>query len=407
MHFKFKLHQIAFLLFVTVALGIMQVLTPLYLRALIDGVLPGKDLHAITIVLVVIALNEFLMILTSSFLNRYLDGLETVSVSKLRAWMLAEVTKPHTKLKNADEFYSVWSNDTKRAGYKKIKIPWFRTKEIVVLGMLSLICLNISYLAGLLILLICLISFIYASQSKLGQGSTYHHLNQRHLDEKNLFQIVSSGKASSQELDKLKQTAEEINELQFQFSRERSSGQDFGNSIRFTMTFSILGLGGYLYATDAITMGTLWALLITMYRVINPIQSLSRWLLQSRSDERVEDKIYQSVRNVETNKKPPFYNRLVKLIEKSLSRRAVKLVVVDKSISLEELKQAVENWASFYSKKEEIIISDKKIEELSDDFFYFLFVPQDQYPKSATVFSHQRLEGFSEVIELQLTSQDK
>lgn len=407
MHFKLKARQIALLILTTVSIGVMQVLTPLYLRSLIDGILPGKDLHAIIIVLIVIGLNELLMIITNSFQNRYLDRLETTSLTNLRQWMLSEATKPHVKLKNPEEFYSVWSNDTKRAAYKKIKIPWFRTKETVVLCMLSIICLNISYLAGLLILLVCLISFVVASTTKQGQGSVYHQLNQKHIEEKKYFQDVTSGQSSSEKVELLKETSSEINDLQFLFSRERTSGQDIGNSIRFTMTFSILSLGGYLYSTDAITMGTLWALLITMYRVVSPIQSLTRWLLQSKSDERAEEKIYQSLKNIEQNKKPAYYNRLVKLIEKSLGRRSVKLVVIDKNIPLPELKQTIEAWASFYSKKEEIVISDSKLEELSDDHFYFLFAQQDIYPKSATLFSHHRLEGFSEVVELQLNSQDK
>ena len=70
MNFKLKRQTILYLAFLTLSLGLMQVLTPLFLRTLIDGIIPSKDGLAIAHVLIIIGLNELLLVLGNSQLNR-------------------------------------------------------------------------------------------------------------------------------------------------------------------------------------------------------------------------------------------------------------------------------------------------------------------------------------------------
>ncbi len=394
MNFKLKRQTILFLAFLTLSLGLMQVLTPLFLRTLIDGIIPSKDGLAIAHVLIIIGLNELLLVLGNSQLNRELDALEKIKIHELRKWMIEEAGKIKTKLLNPEAFYQSWSHDSRRLTYKKVKNPWYRIKDFVILTLLSFICLNISYLAGILIILISAITFAmvigFVDRRGMGSKKLYSLADQ----EKKLFDDYLTPDQSLHsrvaKMPPLLAIAQEINDLQFDLSRERTAYQDINNAIRFMMMFTILGIGGYLYASDKLSMGSLWALLITMYRITPPIQSLVRWILQSSQDENLEERILDNMKTKEVFKKPSYYNRMVKMIETVLYAPAVKIVSVDSAIHEAELLDALELWKSYYSKKDQIEIISEWPKEMKSGIIYFILAsPQSPFPQNCLVFTQQ------------------
>jgi ABC-type multidrug transport system fused ATPase/permease subunit len=394
MNFKIKKQTILYLALLTLCLGLMQVLTPLFLRTLIDGIIPSKDGMAIAHVLIIIGINELLLVLGNSQLNRELDALEKTKIHELRKWMIEEAGKIKSKLINPEAFYQSWSNDGRRLVYKKVKNPWYRIKDFVILTLLSFICLNISYLAGILIIIISVITFSivihYVDRRGMGSKKLYSLTDQ----EKKLFDDYLSPDQSIQtriaKMTPLLAIAQEINDLQYEMSQERTAYQDINNGIRFIMMFTILGIGGYLYASDKLSMGSLWALLITMYRITPPIQSLIRWILQSSQDENLEERILDNMKTKDVFKKPSYYNRMVKIIETVLHAPTVKIVSVHSEINEAELLDALELWKSYYSKKDQIVISSDWPKQIQPGVIYFILAsPQTPFPQNCLVFTKQ------------------
>jgi len=372
----------------------MQVLTPLFLRTLIDGVLPSKDGLAIAHVLLIIGVNELFLVLGNALLNRQLDVLENLKVQEIRDWMIHEMTKLSSKVKNAEAFYQSWSNESRRLANKKMKNPWYRIKDFIILLLLSVICLNISYLAGFLVLGISAITFILVTVYQTRQGSDFKQLHQLAPREKKLFDDVVTHDQSLQlkeaKIQALLEIGQEMNELQFNISKERTRYQDINNSIRFIMMFSILGVGGYLFATGKLSMGSLWALLITMYRITPPLQSLIRWILQAKSDENLEDRISENMKTKEGFQKPAYYNRLVKILDKAIKKPGKRIVVIDASIEEGTLLDSLELWRSFYSKKDQVEILDGWPEDTSEEKLFLLVTePQEGLPPSSVIFTRK------------------
>lgn len=377
MNFKIHKKEFLFLASLTLAIGFMQVLTPLFLRTLIDGVLPSKDGHAIAVVLLIIASNELLLVVGNSLLNKKLDELEKSKISSLRRWMLEDVLKLTAKIRDPESFYQSWSVDVKRLVYKKIKNPWYRTKDFIILTLLTLICLNISYLAGALVLVIAFISMVFVLVFQEKQGKLYRELYSLTPVERRLFDEIVQQEVPFEnkqiKLSELQNIGQEVSELQFAISKEQTRNQDLNNVIRFLLMFSILGMGGYLFSTDKLTMGSLWALLITMYRITPSLQSIIRWILQAKSDKNLEGRIVENMRTKESFKKPPYYNRLVKILEKAIKNPSQKIILVDSEIDLQELKNSLVLWRSFYSKKENVIMVEEKNSEWEDSNLYLAF----------------------------------
>lgn len=358
MNFKLERNDIIYLVLVTFGLGVMQVTTPLFLRTLIDGIIPSRDGATITLILGILGANELLLIFSNGALNRQLDNIERRTLEKNRDWMLAEVTKPNQEVKDPDIFYQAWTSHIKQLVYKKIKNPWYRTKDFVVLILLTFICINISYLAGFLVILIAIISLITVKYFQENQGSSGRQLHIKSQEEKKLFNevLVLSSSEKVEKIIALKSLTAEVNDLQFKLAKERSSYQDINNLIRFTIMFSILGAGGFLYATGKLSMGSLWALLITMYRITPSLQSIMRWFIQTRSDDNLEDRVWEGLKTKTSFKKPEFYNRMVKIVERYLQIPGPKWVKVHSSLSNSDLVKSLELWKSFFSKKDQIEI---------------------------------------------------
>lgn len=392
MNFKLSFNERFFLGTITGCIGLMQVLTPLYLRTLVDGILPSKDGAAIAWVLIIIGVNEILLVLANSTLNRRLDELEQQYTQSFRTWMLKEVTKLTSALAQPEGFYQSWTQDAKRLVYKKIKNPWFRSKDFVVLFLLSLICLNISFLAGLLIILIAALSLALVKFHQEDQATDTRQLHQLMPQEKNLFdQFIRADLAGKEKLSfELSLLSAQVNETQHRITQQRTGFQDINNLIRFVMMFSILGVGGYLFASEKLSMGSLWAMLITMYRITPPLQSLVRWILQARADENLEARILENMHSKETFKKPAYYNRLVKLIEKSLKTPARKMIVLDEAIDPEEIRHCLLLWLSFYSAKDKVEVCPEDQFGTDEEKLYLLVgKPKTEGPKSCLVFAHQ------------------
>lgn len=375
MNFNLPRKEITFLSLLTVSIGLMQVLTPVLLRTLIDGILPSKDGKAIASVLIIIGLNELLLIAGNSFLNKELDEVEKNKTEELRNWMLDESSKLTNKIKDPEAFYQVWGQDTKKLIYKKFKNRWFRVKDLIVLCLLTIICLNISYLAGFLILFIAGLSFTMVTYFQKRQGADIKEYYSLLPKEKECFDDFIGKEAGldakPRKLRALKEIGTIINELQFSVSRERTRSQDINSVIRFCLMFSILGVGGYLFANEKLSMGSLWALLITMYRITPTLQNLIRWILQSKSDENLEERVFESLKTKVSFKKPAYYNRLVKILEKSIQEPSQRVVRMEQTLNEQELKNSLFLWLSFYSKKDDIVLVETQPEVWQDDKLYF------------------------------------
>ena len=291
MNFKLSKKSFILLSLLTLGIGILQILTPILMRVFVDGILPGKDLVAIASVVILIGANELFLLLGSSALNRTLDDHENEHLVSIRRWMLDEVNRPGKVLKNPEVFFHSWSNEARRLTYKKIKNQWFRTKDLVVLFLLTLICLNISYLAGIMVLIIAAASFILIKFHQENQSADVARLHQLEPQERKLFfqTIEARNEEKSRLTTELIELSNELNQVQHQIAQERSRFQDINGSIRFILMFSILSVGGYLFSREQVSMGSIWALILTMYRITPPLQSLARWTFQSRQDDNFED----------------------------------------------------------------------------------------------------------------------
>lgn len=385
MNFKIKRSEFLFLALIVFLLGCMQVLTPLFMRTLIDGIMPSKDRTATMYVLLIIGINEILLVVGNSLFSRELDGIEKHKLSELRNWMFEEGFKLSTRIKNAEAFYSSWSNDTGQLVYKEIKNKWYRVKDFTVLILLSFICVNISPLAGILIIVITSLSFVLVKLSQEKQNSDIRMLYQRGPEEKELFNQIVNGEFTKEntreiKLERLKVLSQEVTQIKSSVAAQRTKFQDINNTLRFVMMFSIISFGGYLFTNDLLTMGSLWTLLITMYRIIPPAQSIVRWLLQTRSEENLEDRILRNIKNTETFNKPAYYNRMVKVIENFLKEPGLTWVQTDSSINADELLQSAEIWRSFYSQKDNILITKEVPEVWLENKIYFLIGAIDMTP---------------------------
>lgn len=376
MNFSFKSIELAFLFLTTLAIGVMQVLTPLFLRALIDGVLPSKDVYAISAVVMILGVNELFLVLSNSLLNRELDRIEIQKLRDLRQWMLSLGLKNSVKLVNPDSFYHSLSGDTKKLVYKKIKNPWYRGKDFIVLFLLSFICLSISDLAGYLVLTLMAVTFFVSYIYKTKQGNNSKDFYSIADQEKKIFDKLTNSQLSLADrediLFSMQSLSEENVNVQKNLSKTRSQQVDITNLIRFFIMFSILSLGGYLITANRLSMGSLWALLITMYRVSPPLQSIARWLLQKKSDDNLEDRIADSMKVKEIFIKPKYYNRLTKILESTIRDGKSQIVVVDKTIELSELYNSLEYWKKFFSQSDRLDIHSKWPHHLASDRIHFV-----------------------------------
>jgi ABC-type bacteriocin/lantibiotic exporter with double-glycine peptidase domain len=412
MNFKIQKIQFLYLASLTLAIGIMQVMTPIFLRTLIDGVLPSKDGLAIAHVLMIIGMNELLLVAGNSLLNRELDLIEDLKIQELRKWMILEVSKLTSKLVNPSAFYQSWSVDSRRLVFKKVKNIWFRVKDFIVLSLLSFICMNISFLAGILIIGISTLTFIIVSHYSQRQGAGAKQLHALSVKEKMMFDEFIDSTQSLQlktmKIDPLLMVVTEMDEIQSNFSKERTRYQDINNAVRFVMMFSILGIGGQLFATDKLSMGSLWALLITMYRITPPLQSLVKWILQTKGDENLEERILDNMKAKEGFKKPAYYNRMVKILEKAIKTPSRIIVQTESTIKNSELLDALELWRSFYSKKQEVEICHEWPLEIKSGILYMMVSePKLPLPESCVVFTDQKklaseIEASAEILTLSL-----
>lgn len=389
----------------------MQVLTPILLRTLIDGIFPSKDGSAIAAVLIIIGLNELFLLLGNSLLNRELDKLENQRVQDIRKWMMEQIGKFSVQLRGPEEFYESWKNESRRLAYRNVKNIWYRAKDFIILILLSFICLNISYLAGGLVLIIALLSFAMVFVFKDRQGADFKLLNQIGPQEKEIFnQLINPDqplKNKELTIATLMELGHQTDELQFRITQQRTLNQDLNNGIRFVLMFSILGVGGYLFATEKLSMGSLWALLITMYRITPSLQGTIRWILQSNSDENLEERILNNMKTKEGFQKPAYYNRLVKVLNKAIKSPGKRLVLVDPSIEDSSLLDSLELWKSFYSKKDSVVISRQWPESPRDEKFMYLLVthPLPDLPASCVIFTRENapdLNLFPDIESLKL-----
>jgi ABC-type protease/lipase transport system fused ATPase/permease subunit len=397
MNFRLSRQETIFLALLTLAIGLIQVITPLLLRTLVDGILPSKDGQAIFYVTSIVVINEFLLVLGNSQLNRTLDEIERLKLQNFKGWMLSEVSLPGLNLRNADQFFDSWTQDSKRIIYKKFKNPWLRIKDFIILCLLSIICLNISSLAGLLILSVSGISMsmVLIYQSK--QGKEFKELSNLQQEERKIFSIVfhtSNGlEEKENNIQELLSVSQRVNQIQAKLTGQKTQHQDMNNFIRFLMMGTILGVGGYLFSREKISMGSLWALLITMYRMTPPLQSLIRWLLQVKTEENIEERIATSMKTAESFKKPKYYNRLVKTIEKFLQEEKQLIVILPKGVRYTEVKDALIFWRNYYKGRDRIQVLEHIQDQESNKIKFILGPVVEVIPEKSMLFLTAEYDG--------------
>lgn len=355
----------------TINICIATVVTPLLVRSLIDGIIPTKDMKAIAITLIILGVSEVLNILLQFYMNLHLDAVESFELSKKKEELIELIYNSYKFQIDQNKFLDFWNSDLQRSVYLKFKNPWYRLKDGLMILLLALICLNISYLAGFVVIFIFalnlgMVYFSQKAQSRLFTKTVSARDQERSLLLHTMTHIEEM-KDHNQWSDiglNLLQQLKELTELKTHQSHQRSKDQRQNGFIKLSLIFGILAVGGILFAQDKFSMGNLWALMITIYRINGPIQNYCRWILNVKSEGLLQIRVSDMWKQIAQNEfnKPDYFNRLSKILDDVVNKKKRACVQLEDDSLIPLVKEAIRFWKSRSGKKDEIYIledSDK------------------------------------------------
>ena len=395
----------------TVTICFATVATPLLVRSLIDGIIPTKDLGVIGWTLAILALTEIFNILVQFQLNNDLDKEETITLSTTRSGLIQKIFERHKLGVDQHKFIDFWSGDLPKYIYQKHKAPWFRLKDGLMILLLSLICINISYLAGLIVLGLFVVVLINTALSHKDQGIIFSKTLNLREKERVFFNYIIEKYDEIKDLNRfenydknVKKMLDEMVEGKLAQSHQRSLHQRINSLVRFFMIFGVLSVGSILYAQNELSMGSLWSLIITIYRLNGPLQNYSRWIMSIGSEASLAGRVEKFFTAVSTQgiEKPKYFNKISKVLDDTVNLKGRYLVVFASEYPEEEIKEAVRFWKSRSSKKESIFILSAGQDIVKGSINIRFAFSGDNYDGDLVIVKEKipSLEGFDSVINI-------
>lgn len=262
--------------------AIVYVVNPIIVRSLLDGFMPTQDRSALGFGVATLAVFELCGLLCAFLMRRSLDLQVHNYVFRTRMKTIEHVTiKRRAVDKNSLQL--AMSVTIPSLGNQLIRYPWQMTRDVVLATLVSVVALSINYRCAFAILAMVVLHFVLAvfvrNTSRIAAAVTREaetSLLNRWVARLPVLWDRGQGNA---EVSLLKTDLATVHESLLKRDRLRSKLDDLGRAIRTLAVIVTLGIALEGVSDGSVTNGTLWALLILIYRLNQPIVSLLRGLL--------------------------------------------------------------------------------------------------------------------------------
>jgi hypothetical protein len=262
--------------------AIVYVVNPIIVRSLLDGFMPTQDRAALGFGVATLGIFELCGLLCAFLMRRSLDMQVSNYVFRTRMKTIEHVTiKRRTVDKNSLQL--AMSVTIPSLGNQLIRYPWQMARDVVLATLVSIVALSINYRCAFAILALVVLHFVVAifmrNTSRISTAVTREAetslLNRWVM---RLPVLWDRGQGNS-ETELLKADLAAVHESLLNKDRLRSKLDDLGRAIRTLAVVATLWIALDGVSDGSVTNGTLWALLILIFRLNQPIVSLLRGIL--------------------------------------------------------------------------------------------------------------------------------
>ena len=264
------------------------VMTPVIVRSLVDGFLPTRDITAIQIGISVLVALELAAVLSSYTIGKILDDLTHGFILKTKNCILDRLTNAYNSL-DAANFQRFWAQDINRLANHLIRYRWQRYRDTVLIILLTLVSVSISYKAGIVVASIILVEVLLHFWKSQKSTHSIGQLKQREHEE-SLFVVdwinklnrsIDTGQAGH-ENQHFKSMIQGSSEAAYSTSRFYTSLNETQRLVRVLGILGVLFVASLEFNNPDWSSGALWALLIVIFRLIRPIESMAHWVFTER-----------------------------------------------------------------------------------------------------------------------------
>ena len=293
-----------FLLITAVILSINYLSTPLLVRSLVDGILPSKDINGISIFCSFIIVNEFIGLVSNWSFNRCLNNILIKAIEYIKSNLFQIICRNPSQT-NLENLTKIWEKEIFSFCNFEYKRIWLLKRDFITLTLLALTAAYIHYTAGLMILSVSILIVGLTWVLKKNDQSEYVDFGRLDHAEKECVRDLYHKSKMYFKLGRDEQASEELwpylgalNETRFKTLKNLEIKDFLKRSIRTLMVISIILVSYFNLNDPNWSSGTVWALLILMYRVTGPLQNVLGLFFQS---DRKSDSISNWIHEVFSN----------------------------------------------------------------------------------------------------------
>jgi ABC-type multidrug transport system fused ATPase/permease subunit len=357
--------------------GLSYLLTPVIIRTIADGVIPTKDLNALAFLMVTVVLVEVFGTGSTFLFKETIERNTRESIRKMKTDILTKVSERRAFL-NSTHLSKLIQKDVSELNHYLLRQKWLDYQDgfLVLLLMSAAVIINFrfGFLISLIILLNQLVHIgIYSvSKAKINQSTFFdadeHSVLQNWI--RNLTRFWDRREAR-EKLEPVLVSMEKIVEKGLELSRLQSLGDAITRGSKMVaVALAILVMCSEPGASQ--TAGTIFALVVIVYRITGPMGRLGRAALSGQRGFSSHTKIRLLLEELDT---PPNYEiaknkSCFSELSKIKLRGGPALYLCEPRLT-EKLLDVMRSWEMLFFKNERFIFStnDEKTSKPGIDLY--------------------------------------